>query len=144
MPQKLDYDRVASILVEAAYYGEQSAAARWGISDRTILNYRNRLNEDEELSDIFALKKAAFENEWANEVPAAIRSALRFIVRAGEEANPKDPEAIHAVAGALKIVSEVELTREIINARLGRHDRPNREEGRQMVALSSGEENRDS
>lgn len=141
MPQKLDYDRAASILVEAAYYGEQVTAARWGVTDRTILNYRNRLDEDKELSDIFALKKAAFENEWAKEIPAAIRSALRFIVRAGEEANPKDPTAIFAIAGALKIVAEIELTREIINARLDRQYRTDGEEGQQMATLLSDEEN---
>lgn len=135
---RTDYDRLATILVEAAYYGDAKTAERWGITDRTIQNYRGRLDNDSELSSFFVLKKQAFENEWANEIPAAIRSALRFIVRAGEEANPKDPEAIHAVAGALKIVTEVELTREIINARLGRYDRADGEEGRQVAALSPG------
>ena len=135
---RLDYEKAAVILVEAAYYGDAKTAERWGITDRTIQNYRGRLDSDPELSSYFALKKAAFENEWANEIPAAIRSALRFIVRAGELADPKNPEAIHAVAGALKIVTEVELTREIINARLGRYDRPDGEEDRPMVTLSAG------
>lgn len=137
---RLDYERAATILVEAVYYGDIKTAERWGVTERTIQNYRSKLDGDPELSGFFALKKAAFESEWANEVPAAIRSALRFIVRAGEEADPKNPEAIHAMAGALKIVAEVELTREIINARLGRYDRPGREEGRQVVTLPSGEE----
>lgn len=135
MPLKLDYDRVAIILVEAVYYGDIKTAERWGITERTIQNYRNKLDNDPELSGYFVLKKRAFETEWANELPAAIRSALRFIVRAGEEADPKNPEAIHAMAGALKIVAEVGLTKDIIDARIGRYDRPDGEESRQVASL---------
>ena len=131
MSHKLDYDRTAAILVEAAYYGEKETAKRWGITDRTILNYRNRLDEDSKLSDIFAIKKREFETDWSNEIPEAIRAAVRFLKRASNEADPTDPESIHAVAGALKIMAEVGMTKAILDVRLsgffgenGAEDRP--------------------
>lgn len=135
MPQQIDYDRVASILVEAAFFGEKPTAKRWGITDRTILNYRNRLNEDSELSDIFIRKKEAFETNWADEIPSAIRSAIRFLQTASQQADPADPESIHAVAGALKILAEVGLTKEIIDVRLSRHYRQDGAEGRSLDSL---------
>lgn len=135
MPQKLDYDRVALILVEAAFFGEKQTASRWGITDRTILNYRNKLSEDSALSDIFALKKASFESEWASEIPASIRAGIRFLGEAARKANPTDPDTIHAIAGAVKILAEVGLTKEILDVRLDRHNREGREEGRPLVAI---------
>lgn len=136
MPQKLDYDRVALILVEAAFFGEKKTAQRWGITDRTILNYRNKLSEDSALSDIFVLKKASFESDWASEIPASIRAGIRFLGEAANTADPASPEAIHAVAGAVKILAEVGLTKEILDVRLGRYNRESREEGRSLDSLS--------
>lgn len=138
MTGKLDYDRVALILVEAAFFGEQPTAKRWGITDRTILNYRNRLDEDSRLSDIFALKKAAFESDWASEIPSAIRAGIRFLGEAAQMANRTDPEAIHAVAGAVKILAEVGLAKEILDVRLSRYHGQNREEDRALASLPSG------
>jgi hypothetical protein len=134
MSRELDYDRAASILVEAAYYGEKATAAKWGITDRTILNYRNRLEQDSKLSDIFALKKGEFESDWANEIPEAIRSAVRFLKRASNEADPKDPESIHAVAGALKIMAEVGMTKAILDVRLSGYFGEDGAEDRQVDA----------
>lgn len=134
MGRRLDYDRVAAILVEALYYGDQETAKRWDITTRTIQNYRARLDDDAELSVIFADKKAAFETEWANEVPAALRSAVRFLMRAGEEADPSDPQAIHAVAGALKMLAEVRFTKDILDARLSEFYRQNGIQSGPLVA----------
>jgi hypothetical protein len=118
LSRSIDYDRVASILVEAAYNGEQDTADRWGITPRTIRNYQNRLEEDSKLSHIFNHKRRLFENQWATEIPGVIREGLNFLRRAAKEADPKDPAAIHAVAGFVKVLNEAELTREILDARL--------------------------
>ena len=114
---------MATILVEALFYGEVRTAKRWDIHRRTIANYRTRLNEEPELAQEFKRKKELFESEWANELAPAIRSALRFIVRAGEEADTTDPDVIHAMAGALKIVASVGLTKDMLDAKLGRLER---------------------
>ncbi|MCE5419172.1 MAG: hypothetical protein JJ713_00050 [Acidithiobacillus sp.] len=124
----LDYDFAATVLVECLYSDDAKIAHRYGITVRTIQNYRARMRKDARLSQIFAAKKAAFEREWASELAPAIREAIKFLQQAARSADPGDPEAIHAVAGALKILSEVSMTREVINARLAAQDRPQRAE----------------
>ena len=131
---RLNYERAALVLVEAVYYGDRVASERWGISVRSINRYRHRLATDPELAELVRLKKEAFERDWIEEMPAAIRAGVRFLTNAFGASDPTDPDAIHAVAGAIKILAEVGLTKEIIDARLGRHDRSNREENRQVAA----------
>jgi hypothetical protein len=114
----MNREQVAQILVEALYSGDHETARRFGISIRTLQRYRRRLHTDPELSQIVALKKAAFEREWAEDATQAIREAVRFLQRAATQADPSDPNAIHAVAGALKILAEVSLTREVLSVRL--------------------------
>lgn len=132
---RLDYDRVASVLVEAAFFGDSQAANRWGITERTVRRYRSKMGDDDELSSIVQVKKENFEQNWAEEIPAAIRSATRFLMTASVEADPKDPQAIHAVAGAMKIMAEVGLTKEILDVRLGRYDRPGGKENRPLDSI---------
>jgi hypothetical protein len=123
---KIDYDRVATILIEAAFFGDKPTAKRWGITNRTIINYRNRLADDTKLSHLFALKKVEFEAEWASEIPAAIRAGIHFLGEAAKVAKLNDPAVIHAVAGAVKILAEVGLTKELLDAKLGRFSIPDR------------------
>jgi hypothetical protein len=134
---RLDYDRVASILVEAAFFGDPQASQRWGITERTIRNYRAKLDEDSELSSFFLVKKQAFESEWATEIPMAIRAGIHFLGEAAKKANPTDPDTIHAIAGAVKILAEVGLTKEIIDARLGRYDREDGAQGQPLASVPS-------
>jgi len=111
-------ERVAQILVEALHNGDSEASRKFGVSIRTLQRYRRRLHTDRELSQIVALKKTAFEQMWLEDATQAIREAIRFLQRAAVEADPTDPNAIHAVAGALKILAEVSLTREVLSVRL--------------------------
>jgi hypothetical protein len=115
----LDYDRAAAILVEAAYRGDDETVKKWGVSRQSIYNYRNRLENDPKLLHTFTLLKKEYDTNWANDIPAAIRSGIDFLGRASKEADPKDPDAIHAVAGAVKILAEVGMTKAILDVRLG-------------------------
>lgn len=62
--------------------------------------------------------------EWVGEVNLVLLAAMRFIARAATEANVKNPRAIMAVAGALKIVNEADLTRRVIDAKLAEYYKP--------------------
>lgn len=137
MGHGLNYDRASMILVEAAFFGDNQTALKWGVHRKTIENYRRRMEDDAELIQLFRFKKKEFEGAWAEAIPAAMRLAIDFIGRSAVQADPKDPEAIHAMAGAIKILAEVGLTKEIIDARLGRGDRADREEDREMVPGSA-------
>lgn len=132
---KVDYPKLALILVEALYFGDKRTAARWGITNRTVVNYRNRLNDDAELSNLFLLKKSQFETDWASKIPASILAGIDYL---GEAAKQTDysPETIHAIAGAVKILAEIGLTKELIDARIGKFNREGGEEIQPMESSS--------
>lgn len=119
MGNSLNYERAAEVLVDSISMGEVKAAEHHGISRRTINNYQSRLKSDRKLSQLFAEKKAARNAAWAEHIPDALESTLNFLKRAGEQADPSDPEAIHAVAGAFKLVAEIGILRDVVNARFG-------------------------
>lgn len=115
-------DKVAKILVEATVIGDKAAADKNGISLRTLWRYRSQLKAgtDSELTASVSDKKAVIEKGWADEIPGALRSAVEFLRKAAEQADPKDPEAIHSVAGSMKLLSEVAATWKVLDARLAR------------------------
>ena len=115
-----DYDRAAMVLAEAIYRGDRETALRWGISERTIYRYRERMSRDDKLSDLVKEKRARLDRSWADKLPASIQAAIEFLQEAAQKANKTDPEVIHAIAGALKIQTEVVLTKDVLDARLAR------------------------
>lgn len=131
---QIDYERAARALVQAALEGDAKASATEGITIRSIRRYRQRLEGDELLSRLVREKLYLAEREWAHKLAPAIRSALDFIARAGQQANPRDPNAIHAMAGALKLVTEAEVTKKVIDARLAASDRDGREAPHRMAS----------
>lgn len=118
-----NYELASTVLVEAAYQGDKVTAKKYGITERTIRNYRKRLDEDKRLSAFFQDKKERMEQRWADELPGAIRAAINYLQGAAQDADRRNPDAIHAVAGALKILSDVALTKEVLDARLARQHR---------------------
>ncbi|GAA6759255.1 hypothetical protein [Thermus oshimai] len=111
--------RAAFVLAEAELLGDAAACAKYGLSDRTLRNYRARLQRDPELAALFRERLGALGKRWEEELAPAILEAVNFLKRAAREANPRDPEVIEAVAGALKTLAEIALTKEVIEARLG-------------------------
>jgi hypothetical protein len=116
--KKFSEDRMAQILVEAAYRGDYDTAAKHGIHVRTIQRWRDLSEINPRLSRLIAEKKVDFERGWADEAAGALKAGLEFLKSAAQSVDKKDPAAIHAVAGAVKIASEVLITREVLDARL--------------------------
>ncbi|MCX7601465.1 MAG: hypothetical protein N2Z75_05925 [Meiothermus sp.] len=115
---RLDYELAATVLAEATLEDDRTVCERHGITPRTLRNYRYRLQSDPELSLLFRERLRTLEREWANELAPAIRQAVRFLQRAAQVADPRDPRAIEAVAEALRVLSEVSMTREVLQTRL--------------------------
>ena len=113
-----DYERASRALATAALEGNDTAAQRENITVRTLQRYRQRLDTDATLSRLVAEKKARLESEWANEIAPTLRAALAFLQRAATALDPSDPEAVHALAGAFKLVNEGHQTMRVIDARL--------------------------
>lgn len=102
--------------------GDRAACDKHDISLRSLQRYRLRLDGDPVLAQAVAEKKALQDKAWANEIPAAIASCVDFLRRASQSCKEDDPDAVHAIAGALKIMSEVTMAREVIDARLSTED----------------------
>jgi len=114
---KVDTARAAEILVESIYRSDKAVAKEWGISTKTIQNYRKRMSDDESLTLAFREKRQSIESQWADQLGGVILETMEFLRRAAREADPTDPEVIHAVTGSLKIIAQIEITRTAINAR---------------------------
>lgn len=114
-------ERTAEILVDAYITrDDRKTAERYGITDRTLRNWRKSLETDAELSAIFREKKAKASEGWANEVPGALRAAVGFLRSAAEQGDPKDPNMVHSIAGAMKLLSEVSATWKLLDVRMAR------------------------
>lgn len=118
MANVFNVERAAMILVDAAYMSDEKAAELHDCSRRSIHNYRERLDTDPAFAQCFADKKALREAAWAESCSPAIDAITQFFLRAAATASPSDPEVIHALAGALKILADVKVTKEMLDVRL--------------------------
>jgi hypothetical protein len=118
--QKLE--RRAEILVEAACNPKQQAqiAEKHGYSLRALQLWRKDLETNVEFSRIFATKMERAKEGWADEIPSALRAAVSFLRRAAEDCDTKDPSAIHAIAGGMKLLSETAATWKVLEARIAK------------------------
>jgi hypothetical protein len=112
----LNTERAARILVDAAYLGDTRAAEKWKITTRTIENYRARLKTDHELSALFATMRAAAEGNWKHELGRALTTGIRKLARLLEDVTIAEADTIEAVTGAVKALSEIAITGEVLNA----------------------------
>ena len=55
------YDLAASVIPEAVLSTDDKACAKYGLTQRTLFNYRKRLAEDPKLSDMFLTKKEVLQ-----------------------------------------------------------------------------------
>jgi uncharacterized protein (DUF2267 family) len=129
-------ERAAQVIIEATLDGDAAVTKRHGVSLRTLQRWRKALEADDKLAQLVAAKKSLLEANWADEIPAALTKCVAFLRRAAEEANHKDPDAIHSVAGAMKLLSETRGTWKMLDlklARLAAKDREDREAAGEAV-----------
>lgn len=109
---KLRQERTAHILADAAVLGDQLTAKRWGITPRTVQNYKRLLGKNEALTDLYRKKLAVYEKQWGDE---GLRFLRRAIAKLDELIAQAGVEHIHQVAGAIKIVGDLGNARELLN-----------------------------
>ena len=124
MAMTFPHERASFVLADAIIIGDKRAAEKHGLTERTILNYRKRLEGDVKLSNLFQEKVKAAESEWAGQLGTAIRAGIDFLKSAAQTAKASDPDAIHAVAGAVKILTEVATVSKMLDARIAAQARP--------------------
>lgn len=113
---RFNRDRAANALADALVMGEADAAKRNGITERTLRNYKARLPNDPELSALFQKKKAVVDElrdrereAWGVERRMFLTKAIKKLGEIVEKAD--SVEHIHAIAGAVKIVGELDITK---------------------------------
>jgi hypothetical protein len=128
-------DRAARILVEATMskLTDEEFAKRHGISDRTLRNWRSRLAEDDEFAELFLSLKSKAVDKWAGSLSSAIRSSIEFLAQAAKDCSTSDPASVHSIAGALKILADVAMTQQALDARFAGQHRPPDEADRQVA-----------
>jgi hypothetical protein len=102
----LDPDEVATILVDADTLGDRDAAARYGISDRTIRLHRQRMRENDEIAALYRDKKARLEAQWAHDRRRVLGKALAKVEALIEQAGV---DQLRDVVGAIKVIGDLEL-----------------------------------
>lgn len=126
---QLNRELAAAVLIEAVFRSDAESCSKYGISLRTLQNYRRKLHEDPQLAALFATKKALFDRAWADDLVKAMKGAAIFITEAAETARTDEkcktnPEMIAAMAGALKLCADVHLTSKVLDARFTDSHRP--------------------
>ena len=120
---KQNYEFTAEVLAKAAASKtDKEAYTAYGVSRNIFYIWKKQLETDATLQHYVAHKKAELEKQWAHDATATIRESMAFLKRAAKEADHKDPEVIHAVAGAVKIVSEAIATTRYLDYRLNNAD----------------------
>lgn len=118
----------ATLLLEAILTTDEQACKKYGVTDRTLRNYRKRLATDQEFSAFFHTKKRIFDRAWAEAVSPALRSSLDTIRAITNKVKDdptawRNPEMLKAVSGAALVLAEVDFTGRMIDARLAEQDR---------------------
>ncbi|HYE73542.1 MAG TPA: hypothetical protein VEF04_09425 [Blastocatellia bacterium] len=123
MAAKVNKEFQATVLVEALFTTDQKVCEKYGVSERSLRRWRNAFafGTDQELAACVHTKKEAFDREWVAHCNPALAAGINFLTDAARFAGDqqkKNPQFIAAIAGAVKVISEVKLTSDIIGARI--------------------------
>jgi transposase-like protein len=112
----MDDETRAEALVYAAYNTDQEAARKYGVTMRTLLNWRKELVKNQALSDFFQLKRKAFNR--VTSLADTLNSSVDFLNRACSEMSPADPLAVQTVIQAAQMLFKAQAMNRILDARL--------------------------
>lgn len=113
---------IAQILAETVFNGIEATSQKYGVSERTIRRWRNHLEADAELTKLVEAKKMVFRKRWADDAGIFIQQGFQYL-RVAATSQETSPEMVHAIAGAMKIASEIVAVHEVLDARLSPEDR---------------------
>ena len=119
-------ERKSRILADADLLGDEAAAAKHGISTRTLRRYRKEAEPEHcpPLAEVVLVKRQALSAHWLEEAKKARMEAL---ARGLELARGSDN--LRDVTGFLKIVHDAVLADEMLNAGAERHELDRRGDG---------------
>lgn len=115
-----DPDAMARVVTDASILGVESAAKKHRCCERTVERYKAAARNDPHMSALVAAKKKSIDDDWRNEAVSFLRSATGVLQRLCEDATQ---EQIREVAGAIKIVGELTVAKDVLGAD-GEQSRP--------------------
>jgi len=108
-------ERCALILAEADLFGDEITARRWGVTARSIRNYRTRASTDPKFFEVFREKKQMLLSNWQEDATKTIRACLAELNQKIPLAQTEeDAKVILAIAQACKVVGELKLMNDAI------------------------------
>jgi transposase-like protein len=121
-----DNDDRAQILLYATIHGDAAACARFGVTDRSLRNWRTSVREGGDLSETFrlyalALAPEARAGEFAAWVEGDIRraSALFFEKVSPADVSGKNPEVLRAITEHLAALLDHKTALDFLALRFG-------------------------
>ena len=114
MPQSFRYNRAARALAEADIFGVGPTAEKFNITTRSLSNWRNRALEDPILSQKYAECVDKLTKDWQEDTTLFMKTSLARLTRLAKDGTKEDAEFIHALAGALKIVGEINIAVQVL------------------------------
>lgn len=118
---KFDRTKALRVLLDANLIGDRQAAANHRITERTLRNYRARLEGDPELSRAFRVKAEADEASWGVERAATLALGMRKL---RELISNASQEQMRDVVGAIKILGELDVAAGVLGSERGEADPP--------------------
>lgn len=116
-----DPERVTDIVVYAEAFGPERTAKQFGVSQRTVFNYRGLVKASPVLAAACTEKRKHAKERMGEEFIAFLRRGVKKLDELCAEAGP---ERIRDVAGAVKIVGDLFTVREVFG---GQQPQPDRE-----------------
>lgn len=108
-------DDIARLVADALTVGNDEAAARWNVSVRTVERHRAKAVAtplaDGSLSAVVAKNLEVTAGEWRD---VAVEFLRKGIAKLGALIDQAGKEQIRDVAGAVKIVGELQVVREAL------------------------------
>jgi hypothetical protein len=126
MARSFNVERAAAALVRALFSGDPVACREFGITPRTLRNYRSRLEsgrpQDRQLVLAFRELKDRYHREWAEDLSSTMRAQLSFLKEAAVKAQSeptslKNPAYLQATTEAFKGCAEVEIMLKMLDLR---------------------------
>jgi hypothetical protein len=108
------------VILEAVTAGDDATCQKNGINPQTLRRWRRELKTDKcpEVTETVRAKRQACDNEWAAKIPGCLNACVEFLSNAARDCITTDPESVKAIAGAMKLTSEVALSWKVIDARI--------------------------
>ena len=111
-------ERAALALATASVIGDKRAAKRHHCAERTLRDWRQRCETDEDLAAACLRARARLDGEWRKDVPKALMSAVAFIQEAGELGDPKDAAMVESISKSVERLTNSLFTMKLLDERL--------------------------